>query len=501
MYPDVKYIITGVIMKMKLHELSFKRRFSVNLYRNLRLKAGEMSMFKDWVNDKRGDPYPVLSRRGEVYEEIKNASYCLFSATGGEIRRFLGGFFPVYTYEFRIGKMKNCGMGFAIAFESGNEILRIMLNSGGKVTVDTVEEHFECGCGSDEGDVFSVTFRPGGVSVYINRGRRDEPVIDVAPKALDALRRYTVFGEACVSLVTELSEGGEARYDEVGFCLCGGISQADMKPMKYEDGTPVTEGGRVFLTMTSRLENESFQSVVSFNPTLCDFRLEGAMLFDCGDGLCCPDVASSVVYDRAAKRWYIWMCAFSHGHVLARGEITGDPRFGIQIIDVKLTDKWDGTDRKAFAAVKGDEDPDLVYIDGKWHLTVCRLEEKDGYHYYRFVSDNPLDGFVFADRTPTGGKTGGMFVRFEGEYYFVCGTDFDSRSRYDVYRYDDFGVRERLACNYDDGGFRGWGTVFGINVGSRVKYYWITFDRHNASGYNWSYGNIYLYEAFQVSGK
>ena len=243
-----------------------------------------------------------------------------------------------------------------------------------------------------------------------------------------------------------------------------------------------------------------FQSVISWNPTLCDFKMEGALLFDSGDGQACGDVASSVVYDRNAGVWYIWMCAFSHGHYLARASMKSDPRFGVQVIDVKRLEPWDGSDRRVFAGIEGDEDPDLCYIDGKWNLTVCRLEAdengKKEYHYYRFISDSPLDGFSFVDRTLTGGKTGGMMTRIDGEYYFVCGTDFDSRANYDVYSLYDFSKREKLKANFDDGGFRGWGSVFELDVATRKRYVWITFDRHNASGYNWSYGNIHVFVAY-----
>ncbi len=37
---------------MKLHEMDFKRRFSVNFYKNLTLKLGEMSFSKDFGKEK-----------------------------------------------------------------------------------------------------------------------------------------------------------------------------------------------------------------------------------------------------------------------------------------------------------------------------------------------------------------------------------------------------------------------------------------------------------------
>lgn len=479
---------------MRPSELKFKRKFSVNPYKELKLKIGQMSMYKDWVNDKRGDPYPIIEKTGDITERIEGARYAVTSENGGKVSRLLCDFMPIYTYEFKIRQADNCNMGFVL--KSGDKTVSIMLANGENAVIDAENEHYEYGCNVKTGEEFSVTFRRGGVSLYIRRDARPELICDVSVNALNEFSRQDVTADAKMLLCTEFRGNGSAAYSDVWCYLCGGISHADIKPMKYEDGTPIYENGRFFLTVSSRLEVGCYQSVMSWNPTLCDFRLEGAMLFDTGDGYLCDDVASSVVYDRNAGKWYIWYCSFCHDHVLARAELKGDPRYGIQIIDSKLMPMFSGNDRREFAGVPGDEDPDLCFIDGRWNLAICRIDEDKAYHYYRFVSDDPLDGFTFADRTPTGGKTGGMFTLFENEYYFTCGTDFDSRALYDVYKYDDFSVREHLSYDYDDGGFRGWGSIMGTHVGTRKKYYFITFDRHNASvKYNWSYGNIYVFEA------
>ena len=34
----------------------FKRKFSLSMYKNLKIKLGEMSFFKDYVHDTRGNP-------------------------------------------------------------------------------------------------------------------------------------------------------------------------------------------------------------------------------------------------------------------------------------------------------------------------------------------------------------------------------------------------------------------------------------------------------------
>lgn len=480
---------------MKLSELSFKRKYSVNLYQSLKLPVGEMSMYKDWVNDTRGDPYPVLHAEGDIRETVADASYTVSSEAGGEVSRLLGAFFPYYSYAFKVADAIDADMGITVRDAEGGRAISVMLCDNRRIVVKGQDESTAFDCVAHVGDTVIVTFRAGGVSVYVDSGTRPVLLGDVSLTVLDEYLSYSVHSSAVAMLTTRLRAGGKAVYRDVCSYLCGGISQADIKPMTYEDGTPIVEQGRLFLTFSARLEVGCYQAVMSWNPTLCDFCMEGAIFYDTGDGRCCNDVAASIVYDRRVGEWYLWVCAFSHGHILARGRIKGDPRFGIQIVDVDLLDPWDGEDRTAFAGIRGDEDPDLAWIDGKWHLTVCRLEPGDGYHYYRFVSDSPLDGFTYADRTLTGGKTGGLMIPFEGEYYFACGTDFKSRALYDVYPYDDFSKRERLTCNYDDGGFRGWGSVIGVYVGSRKRYYWITFDRHNGSGYNWSYGNIYVYEA------
>lgn len=478
---------------MKLQDAIFRRKYSVNPYKNLTLKVYEMSMFKDWVNDNRGDPYTVFKMEGDVSERIDDASYIVSSEKGGEVCRMLGDFFPYYSYDIELGEFTNCKVGIRACAPDG--IIEAGISTEGYVYVKYGEEEKRADCKAEKGDVFTVNFRGTGISLYINKGRRPVVVADFDIKAMDDLRFEEKFTATKAALFAVMGEGSAFRADKIEAYLCGANSHADMKPVKYEDGTPIIENGRVYMSMSSRIEVGAYQSIISFNPTLCDFKLEGALFFDSGNGKWCNDVASSIVFDRNTQEWLIWVCTFNNGHVPARGVTFADPRFGIQVIDVKPLEKAaEDENRCQLKGFKGDEDPDLCLIDGKWHLTICRLEPGDGYHYYHFISDDPFENFEFVDRTRTGGKTGGLITKFEDEYYFVCGTDFNSRANYDIYALNDFSVRHKLQCDYDDGGFRGWGTIFKYPFGSRKKYYWVTFDRHNSSAHNWSYGNIYVYE-------
>lgn len=83
-----------------------------------------------------------------------------------------------------------------------------------------------------------------------------------------------------------------------------------------------------------------------------------------------------------------------------------------------------------------------------------------------------------------------------GKYFLVCGNGFNLRANYRVYSLPDFSHFENLSFDYDDGGFRGWGTIIPIKRGTREVFFHLTFDRVNGSaiGYNWSYGNIYCFE-------
>ena len=614
-------------------------------------------------------------------------------------------------------------------------------------------------------------FTPGGllfVSAHgaffdVSLGR--EFVCTIQAEGFSDICRRSAFMNAGVSLYVALPAGGRAAVSRAESFLDGGLSHADMKPVRYEDGTPILENGRLFLTLSSRLQAGAYQYVVSWNPSTCELRPEGAIFFDYGDGRWCADVAISLIYHRERREWLFWATAFSHGHILCHGTSAGDPRFGITVLDATLMEAqkpgsdvsngglpiqtsgaemadglaqtkdcacgkagaarasapdevlsaqaggrvaemdgglartkdcacgkvgaarasasddvlsaqagWrvaeiaDGQTRtedcacgkagaarafasddvlsvqaggrvaemadgqartkdcacgkvgaarafasddvlsvqagdcgakmdggqtrtedcacgkvgaarafvsdevlsvqaggrvaemdggqaqtkecacgkagaaRAFAsddvlsvqvgaarasasddvlsvqaggrgasvaeldddtlwlAKTGDEDPDFTYDRerGKWYMTICRSVKGAGYRYFLFESDEPFSGYRHVCHTESGENTGGLMVRIRGRRALVCGSDFKARAEYRVYPLGDFSHFQRLTCDFDDGGFRGWGSLMPVPCGNRTKYVWMTFDRHNGSDYNWSYGNLYAYEAEEM---
>ena len=650
------------------YELYFHRLFSINPYRSLRMKLCEMSFCKDWPHTDRGEPYPIVREVGAALGEKVEDGRIAFSADApGERARLIGRFFPYASSEVCVdaldGEGARVGLEFAARSGSGSpytaedapRLCVFVERAGAEVCVC----HEEFVGGRSLGVVRHGTraFTPGGVlfvsahGAFFDVSLGREFVCTIQAEGFSDICRRSAFMNAGVSLYVALPAGGRAAVSRVESFLDGGLSHADMKPVRYEDGTPILENGRLFLTLSSRLQAGAYQYVVSWDPSTCELRPEGAIFFDYGDGRWCADVAISLIYHRERREWLFWATAFSHGHILCHGTSAGDPRFGITALDAALMEaqkpgsdasndalpiqtsgaemdgglartedcacgkvgaartsasddvlsvqagdcgaemadglaqtkdcacgkvgaarafasdevlsvqaggrvaEMDGGQAqtkecacgkagaaRAFAsddvlsvqvgaarasasddvlsvqaggrgasvaeldddtlwlAKTGDEDPDFTYDRerGKWYMTICRSVKGAGYRYFLFESDEPFSGYRHVCHTESGENTGGLMVRIRGRRALVCGSDFKARAEYRVYPLGDFSHFQRLTCDFDDGGFRGWGSLMPVPCGNRTKYVWMTFDRHNGSDYNWSYGNLYAYEAEEM---
>ena len=68
-------MISRSAIRMHLNELKFQRMFSKSMYKTLKLPMGEMTFTKDFVNDKHGDLYPVITKDTLCIERIENNRY------------------------------------------------------------------------------------------------------------------------------------------------------------------------------------------------------------------------------------------------------------------------------------------------------------------------------------------------------------------------------------------------------------------------------------------
>ena len=335
------------------YELYFHRLFSINPYRSLRMKLCEMSFCKDWPHTDRGEPYPIVREVGAALSEKVEDGRIAFSADApGERARLIGRFFPYASSEVCVdaldGEGARVGLEFAVRSGSGSPytaedapgLCVFVERAGAEVCVC----HEEFVGGRSLGVVRHGTraFTPGGVlfvsahGAFFDVSLGREFVRTIRAEGFSDICRRSAFMNAGVSLYVALPAGGRAEVSRAESFLDGGLSHADMKPVRYEDGTPILENGRLFLTLSSRLQAGAYQYVVSWNPSTCELRPEGAIFFDYGDGRWCADVAISLIYHRERREWLFWATAFSHGHILCHGTSAGDPRFGITALDATL---------------------------------------------------------------------------------------------------------------------------------------------------------------------
>ena len=470
----------------------FKRQFSFSMFKNMGLSLGEMSFFKDFIHDTRGDPYPLMDKSEDCIERIGENRYHLLS---GFAQRMFCRLFPFATYE--ISAEKICGeVGFVFDLPQATASVVLVCDMGDTYFSYKCADHTEkihIPSGVTETSPWLVTLRPGNFDIYYRQKGGVTYLATVDEPRFAESNRYDTFKDSYVSLLAR----GEVHVSRVTSCLDNGVSIADFRPIRYEDGTVIHEHGRIYFTASVRSNAGNYQAIFSWVPGTMQFEMTGALFFDPGDGFWRNFIASVILYNRTENKWYVWTSSFDHGHILAYGQFDGEPRFGVNVADVTIMEKaGEGASDTEFLGFVGDEDPDLTYDaeHDRWLLAICRIDQKTKqYGYVFFESKEPFRNYRFIGRGgDDASETGGCFVRVDGEVFFVCGNSFERRSEYRIYGKD--GMRE-AQFRYPDGGFRGWGCVIPVSLGSRKRYFWLTFDRHNGSDYNWSYGNIYCFEA------
>lgn len=465
---------------MDISEKKFHRLFSFSMNKDLKLPLGALSLSKDFTNTDRGDLYPLVSKSADLVEAVEDNRYYVKK---GYSERLFGQFFHYATYE--IDFFGSAGFSFNI------KSLRATLICDKEKITFTCGDIKEAYPLSEPLEKLIVSLRPGAFDVYSHKNGGAYFIKSFECEAFKVSDSYEEFKEGYVNFI--LNEGSYITGGS--FYIDSGGNLADIRPLTYEDGSAILEGGKIFLTASIRIAKESFQGVFSWVPGTKDFELIGSIFYDAGDSRWCNDVAASIVYNRFTDKWNLWVCSFSHGHILGYSEFDGDPRYGINVIDITLVNKK-GEDESisTFSGAFGDEDPSFIYDKEKkrWLMAVCRLDKETKKYRYRFYeAETPFTGHKFIGEGYEGEETGGSFVNIEGEIHFICGNSFKEKSNYRIYNKDGM---KNAKFDFPDGGFRGWGTVIPVNKATRTEYYWLTFDRFLGSEYNWSYGNVYCFK-------
>ena len=518
-YYDVEQ---DLITDNNLSNITFKRKHSRNLYKNVKYHMCGMDFTRDFLNAENGNMYPQQNYLTSDYgtlltETVSDFKYKLRNDTnsGETSKRLIGCINLFSTYEIKVEDIvTNSDLGVRCGIDIRNSIdmdkYDIFVAFTRNKTLEIRSEMFIKDVPQGVNVLYTENFTDDKANIlftitdeFIEAYKKKDGNITFLCKIYLTRRLNAIktLADTKVNLFTRLDKNESVSYSYVENYYDCGVSQGDIKPIKYKDGSTLIKNGRVYFTMSSRFQESAYQTVISQNLSGCDYKLEGIILYTT-DGLTINrDFASSIKYDNDSGKFLIWNASFTDRHCLSFGEAYCDIMHGINI--VSMTPMSGGlVNDTDFKAKDQDEDPDFIYNydTKKWYIIICRMtydstDNKNQYRYFLFESDNPFSNYVFKDKTLTGENTGGSIVKVGNKLYLVCGSNYHTTSQYNVYNLNDLSSYIALKKDYADGGYRGWGTIFSIPCGNFTKYGWITFDRDSVTDYKWSYGNIYYYES------
>lgn len=294
-------------------------------------------------------------------------------------------------------------------------------------------------------------------------------------------------------------EGGFVAIKKAEVALTPGVGLADIRPISYENGEPLLEGGRLWYTMSirGRALPHHLQGVFSMNPKVFDLKLEGVIVFDQDDGLLRNEIASHIFFDRRANSWRGVTTGFSayanpdkEKKQLLIVESKSDPRFGFSVMK-----------SRPFDMVGDIEDPSILYdsADRKWRMLACKNE--DGYKAVMLESAEWNSGYRQIAGPVADNSTGTSIQRIGNELYCFSGS---SDRKIHIYRYPDLTPTGTLKIDLPpwngETGTRTWPNIVQLPQGYPFPFVALMMDRLNYPGMkgdNWSYGALYLYHGFE----
>ena len=89
---------------MNFSDMIFRRKFSMNLRKNLKIPMAKMTFTSAFLDTVRGDLYPVISASEGAVEHVNLHGYRV-NAEGGHVERLMSAFFPYATYAMAIDEL------------------------------------------------------------------------------------------------------------------------------------------------------------------------------------------------------------------------------------------------------------------------------------------------------------------------------------------------------------------------------------------------------------
>ncbi|GHU67486.1 hypothetical protein FACS189413_02330 [Bacteroidia bacterium] len=429
---------------------------------------------------------------------------------------YIGGINPYATYDLEINELSGeSETGLEFARSGLRDKIQVIIhpqksvNASSGISIRIIKENqivrdttFDCTVPKSN---FSLKVQLYGRSLGVFLTENGEtryighlPVKEHFGDVLDFRNPKTV-NQSTFNLISDLK--GKVSVNRVSSYLSPGIGQADIRPVSYEDLSPLMDDGRLWFTFSCRgLDTpQSVQGVLSLNPSVFDVRLEGMIVFDHGDGLLRNDYAAHLFYDRNDKEWRAFACDFGGSFQkegrAATGLITAvskhDPRKGFSVMQAKRVEP---------AMLEGKNEDPCIFFDSdvkKWRLLTsafvsgnitARMYESDSWNGNYKIITQPI----------AQNSTGTSMQKIGEKYYALMGGKENLR----VHSYPDLKELGELKLNlqphFPQPAGRIWASVVPLPEGYPYRYVLLTMDRPNfpqVKGANWSYGALYFYGA------
>lgn len=347
------------------------------------------------------------------------------------------------------------------------------------------------------GPTMLIAARKDGVVTYLGAVTfADEPDL--------RSRRFLGSMKFCVGAA--LPANGSAEISRAAMALTAGVGQADFRIVTDGPGcVPYFENGRMFCTFSARAGFKYVKSVASFDPALLDFRMEGVLFTNYGEGddLLRNDAVNHLFYDRTSKTWKAcgvgWSTASNdlnpktrRGSGLVAMECSKNPLRGITVLKAHPLVMEGGLKS---------EDPYFTYDSStnKWRLATSTFA-KSGLRPCIWESDK-WDGPYRRISGPGRYDSTGCQIMDFGGGRFVMTANMDRKLP--VYAYPSLDYCGELKLDHPPFGVESPnGRVFmafaELPAGYPYRYLMMTMDRKNFPGMpnpNWTYGAMYFYGA------
>lgn len=277
--------------------------------------------------------------------------------------------------------------------------------------------------------------------------------------------------------------------------LSSGSALADIRAITYEDGAPIVERGRLYLSGSTRTGGSGI-AIVALTLGTGELEFTGTVT-----SLMSGDFrkisAPHIMYDRKRKLWQITTPYHSPtDHLLWVATAYNDVRFGVTTLDFSPLDYEQPK--------RGDEDCQVFYDDEmhRWVMIYASTRRPDdGYGYILRLqtSDRPDGGFKDYSFQTDVSATGVTTTLIGGRRYVLSGnTRNENGNRYSVWSYPDMKFVCDLDMDIDDGAWRSWNNVVPVPEGNSTRYVLMGFDRQLSTDEdNWTYGNCYFLYSLQ----